>query len=141
MRGSWLGVLLVCLLLARPATAAEPAAADAAAVRAVIEAQLRAFQADDGAAAFSFAAPAIQAMFGDPATFMAMVRDGYRPVYRPREVEFRDLTTSGANLVQRVLFVGPDGVPVIARYTMQRQPDGSWRIGGCALERAPEETT
>jgi len=43
-------------------------------------------------------------------------------------------------MTQRVLLVGPDGVPVVADYLMQRQPDGSWRINGCILERPPDRS-
>jgi hypothetical protein len=70
-----------------------------------------------------------------------MVRGGYPPVYRPREIEFRDLVEQGGRLTQRVLLVGPDGGVVIAHYFMQRQPDGSWRIDGCVLKGANEFTT
>lgn len=133
--------LVLALLLWAPATRAGTGgdagdAGDAAAIRSVIEAQLQAFRADDGPRAFGYASPAIQGLFGDPETFMGMVRQGYPAVYRPREVEFRDLAPEGGGLTQRVLFVGPDGVPVMAAYLMQRQPDGSWRINGCVLERA-----
>lgn len=130
-------MLVTVLWLTGPAHAAEPG--EAGAIRAVIEAQLRAFRADDGAAAFAFASPDIKRLFGDPERFMAMVRNGYQPVYRPREVEFRDLVPEGGRLVQRVLLVGPDGVPVIAAYLMEQQPDGSWLIDGCILERPPEQ--
>jgi Domain of unknown function (DUF4864) len=134
---------LLCLLVAGPVRAdlEAPDAADAAAIREVIEAQLKAFQADDGAQAFSYASPAIQSIFKDPDTFMSMVRAGYQPVYRPREVEFRDLVPVQGRLTQRVLVVGPDGVPVMAQYVMERQPDGSWRIDACVLERSAEQTT
>jgi hypothetical protein len=136
-------LFLIGLLIAGPARAGleAPDAADAAAIRGVIEAQLKAFQADDGAQAFSYASPAIQSIFKDPDTFMSMVRAGYQPVYRPREVEFRDLVPVQGRLTQRVLVVGPDGVPVVAQYVMERQPDGSWRIDGCTLERSAEQTT
>jgi hypothetical protein len=136
-------LFLFCLLTAGPARAdvAPPDATDAAAIRHVIEAQLKAFRADDGAQAFSYASPAIQSIFKDPDTFMSMVRAGYQPVYRPREVEFRDLVPVQGRLTQRVLVVGPDGVPVVAQYVMERQPDGSWRIDGCTLERSAEQTT
>jgi hypothetical protein len=30
---------------------------------------------------------------------------------------------------------------VVARYYMEQQPDGSWRIGGCVLEQSPDVTT
>ena len=71
---------------------------------------------------------------------MAMVRQGYPPVYRPRSVDFRELVTSEGRIVQKVLFVGPDGVPVIAEYFMERQPDGSWRIDGCRLDRSGDQS-
>jgi hypothetical protein len=136
-------LFLLCLLIAGPARAdlEAPNAADAAAIRGVIEAQLKAVQADDGAQAFSYASPAIQSIFKDPDTFMSMVRSGYQSVYRPRQVEFRDLVPVQGRLTQRVLVVGPDGVPVVAQYVMERQPDGSWRIDGCTLERSAEQTT
>jgi hypothetical protein len=70
-----------------------------------------------------------------------MVRGGYAAVYRPREVEFRSLELQGAQWSQRVLVVGPDNVPVIARYIMEQQSDGSWRIDGCVLEPAPDMVT
>ena len=113
---------------------------DAAAIRDVISQQLEAFQRDDGAAAFGFASPGIQQLFRTPENFMGMVRDGYRPVYRPREVEFRELGVSPLGQpTQDVFVIGPDGKPAIARYTMQRLPDGSWRIDGCHLLDAPDQ--
>ena len=137
-------VVLAFLVLAHPASA--PASAKvaaqgseaAAAIRTVIEQQLSAFQRDDGAAAFSYAAPAIQRRFQTPEIFMEMVRKGYAPVYRPQEVEFRDLRVRGNTLQQEVLFVGPDGEPVLALYSMQQQPDGRWRIAGVILLKAPD---
>jgi hypothetical protein len=112
---------------------------DRNAIRSVIEAQLAAFQADDGDAAFSFASPTIQQMFGDPGTFLAMVKTGYMAVYRPREVRFERLVSVQGEPVQLVLLVGPDLEVVTAFYAMQRQPDGSWRINGCVLQPAADE--
>jgi hypothetical protein len=118
-----------------------PNPADVQAIRGVIEAQLQAFRADDGAQAFAYASPAIQSIFKDPDTFMSMVRNAYQAVYRPREVEFRDLVPVEGRWTQRVLVVGGDGVPVVAEYVMERQPDGTWRIDGCVMERSPEQTS
>jgi hypothetical protein len=135
-----LPVLLV-LALAAPAAGADEAldAADREAIRSVIEAQLAAFQADDGATAFGFASPSIQEMFGNPTTFLAMVRTGYMPVYRPREVRFQRLILHQGEPVQLVLLVGPDLEVVTAYYAMQKQPDGTWRINGCFLQAAADE--
>jgi Domain of unknown function (DUF4864) len=112
--------------------------ADRSAIRGVIEAQIAAFRADDGVAAFGFASPSIQRQFGDPVTFLTMVKTGYLPVYRPREVQFRDLIEDRSEPVQRVLLVGPELDVVTAYYVMQRQADGTWRIDGCVLRQVPE---
>lgn len=116
-------------------------AADAAAIRAVVERQLAAFQRDDGAEAFTYAAPSIQRQFGTVDNFMTMVRSGYQPVYRPREVQFGPIVEIDGRIVQRVLLVGPDGVPVMALYFMERQPDGTWRISGCVLTESDQKST
>lgn len=128
----------VCLLAGGANAAGGVSVVDGAAIRDVIQRQLDAFQRDDGVAAFSYASPDIKAMFRDPETFMRMVRTGYEPVYRPREVEFRGLDVHRGQLAQRVLLVGPDNVPVIALYIMEEQPDGTWRIDGCILRPADD---
>ena len=132
-------VLILPLLAAPPAAAQAVSPAEEQAIREVIQSQLDAFQRDDAATAYSYAAPSIQQMFTTPDIFMEMVKLGYQPVYRPREVEFRELGDVNGTLVQDVFVVGPDGKPVIARYSMQKQPDGSWRINGCALVKAPDQ--
>jgi hypothetical protein len=137
-------LLVVWLLLgaaglaALPARGEPPDEADRTAIRGVIERQIEAFRRDDGEAAFGFAAPSIRQMFGTVETFMAMVRDGYRPVYRPQAWRFGAVQMIDDMIVQKVHIVGPDGAPVTAFYIMERQPDGTWRIAGCSLG-APEE--
>ena len=126
---------------AQAQTEATVSDADRTSIRGVIESQLAAFQRDDGAEAFSYAAPGIQRKFGNPDIFMQMVRSGYAMVYRPQEVQILDLRINGNTIQQDVLFVGPDGKPVIAVYTMQQQEDGSWRIAGVYLRAVPQETT
>jgi len=130
LRG-WSAILIIIAGIA-PAKA-EVAPQDRDAIRAVIEGQLEAIRRDDDVKAFSFASPQIQTTFKDPATFMAMVRGGYLPVYRPREVEFRELVELRGQPTQVVLLVGPDNDVVTAYYFMQKQPDGVWRIDGCVL--------
>lgn len=121
---------LTILLISAPAHAQDT---DQAAVRTVIESQIAAFRADDGPLAFSYASPMIRRMFQTPENFMAMVRTGYPPVYRPRSVDFLDFSSESGVPTQRVLFVGPDGATALARYYMQKQPDGSWKINGVEI--------
>ncbi len=130
-------LLLAYLLVATPPFAqlasAQPAPADEAAIHATITGQLDAFRRDDADGAFAFAAPSIQGMFHTPANFLAMVQQGYRPVYRPRSADFTTLTDENGEIVQLVELIGPDGLSYTARYTMEHEADGSWRISGCQL--------
>jgi hypothetical protein len=109
------------------------------AIRSVIEAQIGAFRADDGERAFGLAAPSIRGIFRTADNFMAMVRQGYEPVYRPRDVRFGDLVDVEQTQVQKVYVTAPDGKQVLALYSMERQADGSWRISGCMLAEPEDE--
>jgi DNA-binding transcriptional LysR family regulator len=128
-------MLALLAVLAGPAAAAggPVSAADGAAIQSVISGQIDAFRRDDGAGAFGFAAPSTQGVFGSADTFMQMVRRGYAPVYRPRSVDFAALEEEDGQIVQNVELTGPDGLAYTARYTMEHESDGSWRIVGCAI--------
>jgi hypothetical protein len=127
-------ILLAVLLigLGTPACAAD----DIAAAQGVIRAQQQAFSRDDPAAAYSYAAPAIQGVFPDAETFMAMVRNSYAPVYRHKSFEFGEARAADGKIAQRVHIIDADGVPWEALYTLERQPDGSVKISGCVLLKA-----
>jgi hypothetical protein len=127
--------VLVGTAVAQDATLTEQ---DRAQIREIIGKQVEAFRIDDEAAAFGYASPAIQGMFGTADIFMDMVRQGYRPVYRPRVFDFREIVMLNGEPAQKVHVIGPDGRPVTAVYPMTRLPDGSWRINGCFLQ-APDE--
>jgi hypothetical protein len=126
-------VLLAAVLigLAAPVRAAD----DVAAAQGVIRSQVEAFSRDDAAAAYSFAAPAIQNVFPQE-TFMAMVRGSYAPVYRHKSFEFGEARIADGSIAQRVHIVDGDGVAWEALYTLERQPDGSLKISGCSLLKA-----
>jgi hypothetical protein len=127
-------VLLIALLigLGAPANAAD----DIAAAQSVIRSQEQAFGRDDPAAAYSHAAPAIQGIFPDAETFMAMVRNSYAPVYRHKSFEFGEARAADGKIAQRVHILDADGVPWEALYTLEQQPDGSLKITGCVLLKA-----
>jgi hypothetical protein len=134
-----LSLLGLLMLFSAPLRAESLSADDKAAFQSVISGQIEAFRAEDGARAYSYAAPMIKQIFPNPDVFMNMVRQGYQPVYRPQSFKFgaAGLSASGRP-IQRVTVVGPDGVTYEAIYTMERQPDGSWQISGCAIVRAPD---
>ena len=133
---------LVALLAAAPAFAQNPSnlpAPEKRAIRTVIEAQINAFRSDDGERAFGLASPNIRGIFRTADNFMAMVRKGYLPVYRPRNVRFGDLVEDEGTLVQKVFVTAPDGTEVLALYVMERQADGTWRVNGCMLATPDDE--
>jgi hypothetical protein len=125
-------VLLIAFLisLGAPVRAAD----DVAAAQSVIRSQEQAFSRDDPAAAYSHAAPAIQEVFPDAETFMAMVRNSYAPVYRHKSFEFGEARVADGKIAQRVQILDADGVPWEALYTLELQPDGTMKIIGCVLK-------
>lgn len=122
---------LVLLMLTAASSAGE---AEVKAAQSTIESQLKAFLADDGALAYSYAAPGIKQIFPTVDSFMGMVTNGYQPVRRPQAYEFGKFEEMGpGKIVQQVLIVGPDGKDYEAVYTIERQPDGRFLITGCSL--------
>jgi len=141
---------LICSLLLTLASSAAMAdgnspadqvsASDARAVRAVVEAQLKALAAEESAQAFSYASPAIKSQFHDAATFAEMVRRAYPMLIRPASISFmRPEASEGATatITQAVQFRDREGNFWRAVYELELQPDKSWRINGCAV--APDD--
>ena len=119
-----------------PAGAPEPvAAADASAIRALVEAQLQAMAQGDARRAFSYASADIHRQFGTAENFMAMVRLGYPMVLAPASTAFFvPVPDDQPGLVLQVVqLTDRGGRRWLATYQLQRQPDGSWRINGCAV--------
>ena len=138
MRARRLFLALAALALLWGLPQQQAAADDSTDIQKVISDQIAAFQRDDGAEAFSYASPNIRRMFGNADTFMRMVRQGYPSVYRPQSFEFQEVVEIEGRLVQDVLFVGPSGEVEIGSYLMERQPDGTWRINGVVMRKAPD---
>jgi hypothetical protein len=137
--------LIVLALVTLGCTTAAPAdnaiaPADAVAIQRVIQSQMDAFRIDDWTAAFAYAAPAIREKFQSPQVFSQLVTQAYQPVYRPKGVEFRELKISEFGPTQEVFVVGPDGHSYLAYYTMEKQPDGTWRISGCYLVQIEDQS-
>ena len=125
-------VLLLALLFALPACAAD----DVAAAQSVIRSQEQAFGRDDAQAAYSHAAPSIKQIFPQADIFMMMVQQAYPPVYRHKSFEFGEARSADGQIAQRVHIVDANGEAWEALYTLEQQPDGSLKITGCSLLRA-----
>lgn len=122
-------LLLASLFLALPAAAQD------APIRATIEHQLQAFQADDFATAFTFASPNIKAIFGTPENFGRMVSEGYPMVHRPAAVKMLELREVAGGLWQRVMITDQSGRTHLLDYQMIEAENG-WQINAVHLLKA-----
>ncbi|AGB46312.1 DUF4864 domain-containing protein [Mesorhizobium sp. ESP6-5] len=139
MRRGFFAFAFVSLMLAFQASAGD---AEIKAGQAVIDSQLKALIADDGAKAYSFAAPNVKQIFPTVDAFMNMVTNGYPPVRKPQSYAFGKVEQTGpGSIVQQVLIVGPDGKDYEAVYTLQQQPDGTFQITGCSLRASNSLST
>ncbi len=135
-------LLIISGFVAQPAHAGDVDKAVAQSIQHVISSQMEAFKAGDASKAFSFAAPHIQAQFGNPDRFMKMVRHGYQPVYKPKYVEFAHLAMSqDGQYAQHVIVQAPSGEVIMAVYPMIQDDSGNWRIAGVYLKKLPRKST
>ena len=127
-------LILALLMAALAARAQQPEA-----IPDVIGHQLEAFEADDFDQAFAYASPMIQALFGTPENFGAMVRQGYPMVWRPSEVNFLSIDRRGKELWQNVMVRDAEGALYILEYQMV--PGGTgWLINAVRVRKATEGT-
>jgi ketosteroid isomerase-like protein len=128
------------LLLAFAMFALPASASDKDGIKAVIESQLNAFAVDDGATAYSYASPVVKMAFPSIEQFMAMVKNGYKPVYRNSDRVFGDVFEDRLGRpAMRVVLTGQDGKRYEAIYAMEQQKDGSWKIASCMIIVIPSQ--
>ena len=129
-------IALAGCLLADAAWADGVSQAQASQARAVVQAQLDAFAADDSLRAFLLGTDALRKRFGSPDRFMAMVRRGYPVIYRPAAVAFLKPQRDGDQLIQPVQLTDAQGNGRLATYRLE-QRGKAWLIAAC--EVAPNE--
>lgn len=115
------------------ALAEDVPAAVAVKARAVVQAQLDAFAADDARRAFLLASPGARRHLGSPDNFINLVRKRYAVVYRPASVAFLKPQLIDGVVVLGVQMTDTQGAAWLATYTLERQPDGLFLIEGCEL--------
>ena len=102
-------------------------------VQAVVVAQLKAFSQEDADAAFAAATPEVRKSVGDPQRFLAMVRGNYQMVHHPAGYAFLAPQIEENQVLQAVAIRDEDDKTWLALFTLERQPDDSWRIGACIV--------
>ena len=124
----------IVVLTAAVRLGAEPAPEhEAQQVRSVIVTQLQAFGANDADGAFETTTPAVREAIGNPWHFLAMMRGAYPMVYHPASVTFIRAEVLGDAVLQLTEIIDDQGKSWLALFALERQPDASWRIGGCSV--------
>ncbi len=101
-------------------------------LQSIISRQLAAFGREDAAEAESFASPQLRDRFPDPRSFLAMVKENYGALVKPRSTHFDETSDSPHGPLQKVTVVANDGTVWTAIYVFERV-EGDWRISGCGL--------
>ena len=110
-----------------------PGEADWRDIRRVVADQRAALVAGEAERAFAHASPGIRRQFGDPVRFLAMVRSSYADLIDATDTAFVDGAVIDGHVIQPLRLTLPGGTVRVALYTMEKQPDGRWRISGCAI--------
>lgn len=113
--------------------ASEASAADAKAIRSVVQLQFDAFEDDDALGAFALTTQASRIRLGSPDNFMRLVKKHYGPIYRHSAALFSVPQVIGTDTLLIVRLTSHDSHVWIAIYRMEREPDGKWKIDGCHL--------
>ena len=116
-------------------------AADRQKIQHVISLQIKAFERDDETLAFSYSTPGLRKYFGTSRTFMEMVRSSYSVLYMNISKEFLEAAVVEGLVIQPLRIVTQGGETLIALYTLERQHDKEWRIGGCELAPSTLQAT
>jgi hypothetical protein len=128
------GMALAAASMQMKARAAEGlSGAEALQVQAVVMAQLKAFSEEDADAAFATATPEVRKSVGDPRRFLALVQGNFPMVVHPAGLAFLAPQMEKNQVLQAVALRDADDKTWLALFTLERQPDNTWRIGACIV--------
>jgi hypothetical protein len=94
----------------------------------VISDQISAFVEGDSDRAFSYTSLSIRLIFRTPDKFIAMVKKGYLPLYKPGNFRFGKNVVIKGNLYQQVITTDTKGKMWEVFYALILQSDGEWKI-------------
>lgn len=112
-------------------------AAEADQVRKVIVAQIQAMSENDADRMFETTTPEVRAAIGNSGRFLAMMHGAYPMVYQPMSVSFHPAHKKSDGAFQLVEIKDREDNSWLAVFILERQPDRSWRISGCAVTENP----
>ncbi|MEM8831428.1 MAG: DUF4864 domain-containing protein [Cyanobacteria bacterium P01_G01_bin.19] len=111
---------------------------DKAAIRQLIEKQLKAFQQKDVATAFALTSPSIQQKY-ERNDFINTIESKYDAIAQPRSIMFRGFTLINNYPALVSMIMNQAGELAQGVFIVQHQPDYSWRIHGYDLLSVDEK--
>jgi hypothetical protein len=112
---------------------------EASRIRDSVRGQIEALTEGDATRAFALLAPSAQSYYGTPQGFIIALVQNLAPVLTARGFALGEIERDSADAVQLVQFTGADGALWLARFTVERQPDGLWAIKRCLVGAAQAE--
>lgn len=105
-------------------------------IRAAVRGQIQALASRDAEQAFSYLAPVTKDFFSDSNNFLSTLNRQMIPMMHAKRFLMAELEREATDAVQTVLLTGPKNHEWLARFKVERQPDGSWRVKSCHMELA-----
>ena len=105
-------------------------------IRATVRAQIQALASRNADQAFSYLAPVTKDFFSDSDNFLQTLNRQMIPMMYAKRFLMAELEREALDAVQTVVLTGPKNHEWLARFKVERQPDGSWRVKSCHMELA-----
>jgi hypothetical protein len=103
-------------------------------IREAIRGQIRALAARDAERAFAYLAPVTKDYFSEGTAFLRKLMVQIRPLVDASGYSFTDVGRVATDAIQNVFLTDNEGREWLARFTLERQPDGSWGIKSCEVK-------
>jgi hypothetical protein len=103
-------------------------------IHAAVRGQIHALASRDAEQAFSYLAPGTKDFFSDSNNFIGTLSRQMVPMMHAKRFLMAGLEREALDAVQTVVLTGPKNHEWLARFKVQRQPDGSWRVKSCHME-------
>lgn len=110
-------------------------------IETVVRGQIHALSKRKADQAYALLAPIAQRFFIDAPTFLSTLNQQMIPVMYAKEFVMTGLDREADDAIQHVVFTGPKNHEWLARFKVERQPDGAWLVKGCQVELAHGQLT
>ncbi len=110
-------------------------------IRSSIRSHMQALSQRDAQAAYNSLTPVIQDYYKNSNAFLDYLTTQLKPLANAQNFAFASIEREATDAVQEVVLTGAGDEEWIARFKLQRQPDGRWAIMQCLVEAAPGPQT